>query len=173
MDDPPDAPWRVEAERVIRERVASVGLNCYDIMWSYHKVEVTVTLTEVDEASEEAGYVDSELLMKAIRAVNAGLEEREPELWVLNRHELIIATPGAKDILTTEREFTAFKGFDVVVKTGGPFKNKRELTGRLMQRTFDELHISQKGRTIRIPLALVDEVRLPAAKYEPGDLAAP
>lgn len=50
-------------------------------------------------------YVDSDALMKAIRAVNQALEDQEDKLWVLGRHELIIATPGAKDILTTDREF--------------------------------------------------------------------
>lgn len=43
--------------------------------------------------------------MRAIRAVNTALEAEEEKLWVLGRHELIIATPGAKDVLTTDREF--------------------------------------------------------------------
>jgi hypothetical protein len=50
-------------------------------------------------------YVDSEELMSTIRAVNDALEDVEDELRVLGRHELIIATPGAKNILTTDREF--------------------------------------------------------------------
>lgn len=51
------------------------------------------------------------------RGINSALEEREEELFVLGRHELIVATPGAKDILTTDKEFKAFKGFEVIVKT--------------------------------------------------------
>jgi ribosome maturation factor RimP len=35
--------------------------------------------------------------------------------WV-GRHTLIVGTPGVKDVLTTEREFKAFKGFEVHVK---------------------------------------------------------
>ena len=53
---------------------------------------------------------------------------------------------------------------------GGPFKNKRELRGKLLERTFDELMITQSGRKVRIPLALVDEVRLPPALVEAGDI---
>lgn len=49
--------------------------------------------------------------------MNSALEAREEELFVLGRHELIVATPGSKDVLTTDREFKAFKGFDVLVKT--------------------------------------------------------
>lgn len=45
------------------------------------------------------------------------MDKREQDLFVLGRHELIVATPGAKDILTTDKEFKAFKGFDVIVKT--------------------------------------------------------
>lgn len=52
---------------------------------------------------------------------------------------------------------------------GGPFKNKRELKGKLLERTFDELMIMKDGRKVRIPLALVDEVRLPPALVEAGD----
>ncbi|KAG5176742.1 hypothetical protein JKP88DRAFT_90877 [Tribonema minus] len=169
MDDPPDAPWRREAEEIIRREVEETGLNCYDIMWSFHKLEVTVTRGDLPEDSEEAGYVDSDALMKAIRAVNQALEQEEERLWVLGRHELIIATPGAKDILTTDREFKAFKGFDVVVLTGSTLNVQREVMGKLHERTFDELVLMQKGRKVRIPLALVDEVRLPDAKMEPGE----
>ena len=50
------------------------------------------------------------------RRVNAALEEREQELFVLGRHELVVATPGAKDILTTDRQFKAYKGFEIIVK---------------------------------------------------------
>lgn len=31
----------------------------------------------------------------------------------------MVGTPGAKDVLTTDREFKAFKGFEVLVKVGG------------------------------------------------------
>lgn len=52
---------------------------------------------------------------------------------------------------------------------GGPFKRKRQLKGKLLERTFDELMIMKDGRKVRIPLALVDEVRLPRALVEAGD----
>jgi hypothetical protein len=45
------------AEAIIREQVAINGLHCYDIMWSFHKLEVTVTRGDVPEDSDEAGYV--------------------------------------------------------------------------------------------------------------------
>lgn len=57
-----------------------------------------------------------EMFGSLCRRVNAALEEREEELFVLGRHELVVATPGAKDVLTTDRQFKAFKGFEIVVK---------------------------------------------------------
>lgn len=55
-------------------------------------------------------------LYLACRGVNSALEEREEELFVLGRHELVVATPGAKDVLTTDRQFKAYKGFEIIVK---------------------------------------------------------
>eukprot|EP00903_Cladosiphon_okamuranus_P014435 g13394.t1 len=150
MDDPADAPWRLEAEKVVREQVQACGLTCYDILWTFHRLEVTVTRAEGDGPIEEAAYVDSDKLMQAIKGVNSALEEREEELFVLGRHELVVATPGAKDVLTTDRQFKAYKGFEIIVKAGGPFKNKRELRGKLLERTFDELMIIKDGRKVRI-----------------------
>eukprot|EP00612_Vaucheria_litorea_P005615 CAMPEP_0171463290 /NCGR_PEP_ID=MMETSP0945-20130129/7014_1 /TAXON_ID=109269 /ORGANISM="Vaucheria litorea, Strain CCMP2940" /LENGTH=361 /DNA_ID=CAMNT_0011990041 /DNA_START=72 /DNA_END=1154 /DNA_ORIENTATION=+ len=169
MDDPIDAPWRRRAEEIIRREITESGLNCYDIMWSYHKLEITVTRSDVPEDHEEAGYVESDDLMKAIKAVNASLEREDHELNVLSRFELIVATPGSDDILTTDREFKAYKGYDVIVVTGSTFNIYKEVVGKLHEKTFDELIITQNGRKVRIPTALVDEVRLPKAKVEPGD----
>lgn len=44
-----------EAEAIIREQVEATGLTCYDIMWSFHRLEVTVTRGDLPEDSEEAG----------------------------------------------------------------------------------------------------------------------
>ena len=37
---------------------------------------------------------------------------RQDELGILERHELEVSTRGAPDVLTAEREFIAFKGFE-------------------------------------------------------------
>ncbi len=174
MDDPPNAPWRLEAEELIRNAVESSGLNCSDILWTFHKVEVTVRRSDLPYDHEESGYVDSHQLSTCMKAVNDALVTNEDKLQVLVRHELIVATPGSSEILTTDRDFKTFKGFDVIVVAGGPpSPNFREIRGNLVQRTYDELVISQKGKLIRIPLVLVKEVRLPSAHIEDGDWLQP
>ncbi len=170
MDDPPDAPWRLEAEEIIRNAVEASGLNCSDILWTFHKVEVTVRRSDLPYDDEESGYVDSHQLSTCMRVVNDALVAKEEKLQVLVRYEVIVATPGSSEMLTTDKEFKAFKGFDVIVVAGGPpSPNFRELRGKLVERTYDELIISQKCKLTRIPLVLVQEVRLPSAEIEGGD----
>lgn len=56
-----------QAERIVREQVESCGLTCYDILWTFHKLEVTVTSAEGPGPVGEADYVDSDKLMRAIK----------------------------------------------------------------------------------------------------------
>lgn len=57
----------LQAEKIVREQVQACGLACYDILWTFHRLEVTVTRVEGDGPVEEAAYVDSDKLMLAIK----------------------------------------------------------------------------------------------------------
>ena len=83
------------------------------------------------------------------------LTEIIPGAYVLE-----ISSPGISRTLTTEREFTAFKGFAVTVKTFAPYKNKKEWRGRLQHRDETAIHINNKGKAIAIPRDLVAKVQL-------------
>jgi len=83
----------------------------------------------------------------------AGRESQPPSLWpwfalsgvafrLGNRLEnapfmedrpynLVVSTPGAKEVLTRDREFLSFKGFPVLLTTTEPFKKKTEFQGNL------------------------------------------
>lgn len=73
---------------------------------------------------------------------------------------LEISSPGISRTLTSDREFIAFKGFAVTIKTFAPFKNKKEWKGRLQQRDDKSIHINQKGKAIAIPRELIAKVQL-------------
>ena len=73
---------------------------------------------------------------------------------------LEISSPGVSATLTTERDFTAFKGFTVTVKTSSAYKNKTEWKGRLQKRDEKAIYINQKGKAIAIPRELVAKVEL-------------
>jgi len=81
-------------------------------------------------------------------------------------YTLEVSTPGTKDVLTKTREFVAFKGFEVSVRTSEVFKKKMVFEGSLVERTERHVKINVKGRSIAIPREIVLEVRLGAAKTE-------
>jgi len=90
----------------------------------------------------------------------------DQRLDITSRHEMIITTPGISNVLETQKEFDAFVGFDVIVKTIDPFKSNRILNGKLVERNALDLKINVKGRIVTIPLNFVDQVVLPPAKKE-------
>ena len=73
---------------------------------------------------------------------------------------LEISSPGISRTLTSDREFVAFKGFAVSIKTFAPYKNKKEWKGRLQYRDDKAIKINQKGKAIAIPRELVAKVQL-------------
>ncbi len=93
--------------------------------------------------------------MSRILEEKLDLTEIIPGAYVLE-----ISSPGISRTLTTDREFIAFKGFAVTIKTFAPYKNKKEWKGRLQQRDETAIHINQKGKAIAIPRELVAKVQL-------------
>lgn len=45
------------------------------------------------------------------------------------KYNLVVSTPGAKEVLTREREFQAFKGYPITVTLKEISKGKTEITG--------------------------------------------
>lgn len=83
------------------------------------------------------------------------LDEVIPGAYVLE-----ISSPGISRTLTTERDFVAFKGFGVTVKTFAPYKNKKQWQGRLQYRDETTVHINNKGKAIAIPRELIAKIQL-------------
>ena len=93
--------------------------------------------------------------MSRILEEKLDLTEIIPGAYVLE-----ISSPGISRTLTSDRDFIAFKGFAVTIKTFAPFKNKKEWKGRLQQRDDASIHINQKGKAIAIPRELIAKVQL-------------
>lgn len=83
------------------------------------------------------------------------LTEIIPGTYVLE-----ISSPGISRTLTTDREFIAFKGFAVTIKTFAPYKDKKQWQGRLQHRDETAIHINNKGKAISIPRELIAKVQL-------------
>ena len=112
--------------------------------------------------------VDTTRISVVAKYIIKALEAEEGELRILERHEVILSTPGASDVLETQRQFDAYRGFDVIVETVDPFDSNRVLRGKLLERNAMDLIINKKGRMVTIPLNFVQAVRLPPAKREKG-----
>lgn len=100
------------------------------------------------------------------RSLEPLLEEASfiPDAYVLE-----VSSPGIPNELTTDREFSSFKGFPVLVKSNesgdrppgtGSANRPRETLGTLLSRDETHVYLNQKGRSLKIPRALITSVQL-------------
>ncbi len=73
---------------------------------------------------------------------------------------LEIGSEGVGDFLTEEIDFEIFKGFPIEVTYQDLKKIEQQTNGLLLKRTENDLQINQKGKTQRIPVEDVLQVRL-------------
>jgi len=73
---------------------------------------------------------------------------------------LEISSEGVGEILTDEKDFQTFKGFPIEVTYQDLKKNQQQTNGLLLKRLDNDLQINQKGKTLRIPVEDVIQVRL-------------
>ena len=113
--------------------------------------------------------IDTAALSTIAGVILEALGEVEDELRILERHEVILASPGADDVLETQKQFNAFRGERVIVETQDPFESNRILKGRLVDRNSMDVYINQKGRLVTIPNCFVKCVRIPFTGDEEGE----
>ena len=73
---------------------------------------------------------------------------------------LEISSEGIGEILKEEKDFQVFKGFPIEVTYQDLKKNEQQTNGLLLKRTDRDLQVNQKGKTQRIPVEDVIQVRL-------------
>jgi ribosome maturation factor RimP len=113
-----------------------------------------VLRVDIRNPSSDTSLDDCERMSHALEA-NLDATEIIPGSYVLE-----ISSPGISRQLTTDREFTAFKGFSIVVQTLTPYENQKEWRGKLQGRDEEAVYLNQKGRAIAIPRQLIATVRL-------------
>lgn len=160
-DDPPDEPhnpdktdqddiplfMNEETRDDMAVRIAEQERDRYQA--SEHPMDIEYTRIDKAGLSTIAG------------AILDALEAYEEKLNILKRHELILTSPGAPDVIETQRQFEAYRGEHVIVETQDPFESNRTLKGKLVDRNAMDLMINKKGRLVTIPLNFVKCVRLP------------
>jgi ribosome maturation factor RimP len=103
---------------------------------------------------EDTGLDDCERMSQALEAV---LEDTDliPDAYVLE-----VSSPGVSPILQSDRDFIVFKGFMVEVALREPYKQKQVWVGQLIRRDEDHVYLNLKGRSLKLPRALVQTVQL-------------
>ena len=138
----------------------ALGLEIEEITFSGGKLAVLASGAGVDELQQLNSHLSS--------FIDAQGDDEEVES--LPPFLLEVSSPGLSNALTSDLDFSAFKGFPVTVTTREPYyKKKPNWEGTLVGRDAEHVSINLKGRPVKIPLELVEEVRLPGAKTEAGD----
>jgi ribosome maturation factor RimP len=153
-DLPPENPVKLYAEKETREDMAAMSQE-----------EEARLENEERPMDSDIFELNTAALSTMARAILDALEQVEDSLHVLERHEVILSSPGASDVLDTQSQFDAYRGSNVIVETKDPFNSNRVLKGTLLTRNSMDLVINKKGRMVTIPLNFVKCVKLPAAAH--------
>ncbi|HEY9646341.1 MAG TPA: ribosome maturation factor RimP [Chroococcidiopsis sp.] len=112
---------------------------------------------DIRNLNTDTGLADCERMSLAFETA---LDETNliPDAYVLE-----VSSPGVPDTLTTDREFSSFKGFPVTVTTTEPYKGHQVWSGQLVRRDETTVYLTNRGRAIAIPRDLIREVQLATA----------
>lgn len=132
---------------------ASLGLDVVGAVF-YTNQHPPVLRVDIRNGEQDTGLDDCERMSHSLEAA-LDASDLIPDAYVLE-----ISSPGIPRSLTTDREFSSFKGFPVEVTTIEPHKGNTTWLGQLIRRDHESIHLSRKGRSIMIPRHLVSRVQL-------------
>lgn len=104
--------------------------------------------------NEDTGLEDCEKMSQALEEVLDG-SGLIPDTYVLE-----VSSPGVSSDLSTDRDFIVFKGFMVEVRLAEPYRGKQTWVGQLLRRDDAAVVISQRGKPISLPRAIITAVEL-------------
>ncbi|MBW4650500.1 MAG: ribosome maturation factor RimP [Kastovskya adunca ATA6-11-RM4] len=113
-----------------------------------------VLRVDIRNRTADTGLEDCERMSRALE------EELDASDLLPDAYVLEVSSPGTSRQLMTDREFIAFKGFPVLVKTFAPFEGHKEWQGQLISRDETNIYLNRKGRSFAIPRELVARVQL-------------
>ena len=99
----------------------------------------------IDDCSILSQYIDEEIQCSSLLDQPFNLE---------------ISSEGISDFLTEDKDFKIFKGFPIEVTYLDLKKIEQQTNGLLLKRSNNELQVNQKGKTQRIPVEDIIQVRL-------------
>jgi ribosome maturation factor RimP len=146
----PLIPQILELARPVADQL---NFEVVDAVFHTHQ-NPPVLRVDIRNLSADTGLGDCEAMSRAFEAVldTAGFL---PDAYVLE-----VSSPGVSQFLSSNRDFTSFRGFPVVITTQVPFQGNTEWEGSLIGRDDAVIRITKRGRAIAIPRDLVDRVQL-------------
>lgn len=109
---------------------------------------------DIRNPQQDTGLNDCERMSLALEE-KLDTVDMIPDAYVLE-----ISSPGVSRVLTQDRDFIAFKGFDILISMSEPYKGLKQWMGKLIRRDEMSVYLNQKGRQIAIPRALIVQVEL-------------
>lgn len=131
-----------------------LGLEVVDTVFQTNQSPPVLRIDVRNPQAEDTSLEDCERMSVALEDVLDG-SAIIPDAYVLE-----VSSPGVSEQLTSDRDFSVFKGFMVEVQLAEPHQGKRTWVGRLVRRDDQKLALNQKGRAIAIPRELVQTVQL-------------
>ncbi|AIE75105.1 MULTISPECIES: ribosome maturation factor RimP [unclassified Synechocystis] len=131
-----------------------LGLEVMDAVFQTNK-RPPVLRIDVRNLRQDTSLNDCEAFS---RSFDARLEQ---STLITSAYVLEVSSPGVSPYLVTERDFIAFKGFEVVVSSDEPHQGQSQWQGSLQGRDGEAVYLSIKGRTVTIPVTVGLTVRLP------------
>lgn len=136
---------------------AQLGLELVGAVFHTHQ-SPPILRVDIRRPAADTSLEDCEQMSEALEAV-LDVTDLFPEAYVLE-----ISSPGLSDVLTTDQDFQAFQGFEVVVQLREPHRGRQTWQGKLAQRDAETLYLNLKGRPIALPRPLVEQVTLTAGR---------
>jgi ribosome maturation factor RimP len=131
-----------------------LGLEVVDAVFQTNQSPPVLRIDVRSLENEDTGLEDCEKMSQALELV---LDSTDliPDAYVLE-----ISSPGISSDLSTDRDFVVFKGFMVEVRLAEPHRGKQTWVGQLVRRDEETVVLSQRGKAIALPRALVTAVEL-------------
>ena len=133
---------------IVSPLAQQLNLELVDIVFQTNR-NPPVLRVDIRNLTNDTGLEDCEQMSRTLEA------ELEGKEIISGAYVLEVSSPGVPTYLTSDREFTSFKGFAVILKTSEPHRKKTEWQGTLLGRDQDSVYLNQKGKKITIPRNLV------------------
>jgi ribosome maturation factor RimP len=131
-----------------------LGLEVVDAVFQTNQSPPVLRLDVRSLSQADTSLEDCEKMSQALESV-LDTTNIIPDAYVLE-----ISSPGISEQLTADRDFIVFKGFMVEVHLSEPHKGKQTWVGQLVRRDDNAVVLTQKGKPISLPRAVVEVVQL-------------